>query len=244
VWRALAVKKIEDYMGNAMSWFSMISFIASIASLTLAIVAIWIAFYFKAEADKVSEKISDLLLEVKSDAKSISQVAMPELKAYGDSMRRFILRDESISEEGRPEPEIISKLDAIDKKIKALSSENDIAKLKSKLSLVSKDIEESEEYVVQRIVSKSKGDRFGIRLNFGSNDSIETSSPTESWQLLLKTAMRWGSNDYQRDEYGEKWILLNKDTNTALSKKYIMDESATFEDAGLSVGDDFSFIKL
>jgi len=231
-------------MENINNWFSIVSFIASIASLVLAIVAIWIAFYFKGEADKVSEKVSSLLLEIKSDAKSISQVAMPELKAYGDSMRRFILKGESINEENGNDAGVISKLDEIDKKIKSLSKENDISKLKSQLNQVSNEIAKSEASVAKKLLKKSSGDRSGVRINFGSSASVETSTPNESWQFLLKTAMNWGSNDFKREEYGEKWILIDKNTGEMLPKQHVIDEEATFEDANLVTGDDLSFITL
>ena len=71
----------------------LFSLVLSAASAILAVIAIWIALYGKAEADKTNQKTQELLTEIRSDARSISQVAMPELKAYGDWMRRFILEE-------------------------------------------------------------------------------------------------------------------------------------------------------
>lgn len=94
-------------------------------------------FILKGETDKVSGKIADLPLEIKSDATSISQIAIPELKGYGDYMRRLILRGDTVKVENGSVPEIISKREEIDVKIKSLSRENGISKLKSQSSLVS-----------------------------------------------------------------------------------------------------------
>lgn len=74
-----------------LDWLSFISLIVGIASLALGAVAIWISFHFKRESDTVNQKTNDLLTEIRTDAKTVSQVALPELKAYGDSMRRLIV---------------------------------------------------------------------------------------------------------------------------------------------------------
>ncbi|MBB1389517.1 hypothetical protein H5185_08785 [Shewanella sp. SG44-6] len=72
---------------NVFAIFDGISLVASITSLVLAIVAIWLAIAFKRDADKVNAETSLLLIEIKSDSKAISQGVMSELKAYGDAMR-------------------------------------------------------------------------------------------------------------------------------------------------------------
>jgi uncharacterized phage-associated protein len=70
--------------------FEVISFAVSITSLTLGIVAIYISFHQKKEADKINEKTVNLLVEIRTDAKTVSQVAMPELQKYGDMSRKMI----------------------------------------------------------------------------------------------------------------------------------------------------------
>ncbi|MFZ3431494.1 hypothetical protein [Vibrio harveyi] len=81
-----------------MTNIELISFVASLASLILAIVAILLSFHQKKETDAVNEKTKTLLLEVHSDAKTISAVAMPELKKYGEAMRKFVFKEQSSSE--------------------------------------------------------------------------------------------------------------------------------------------------
>lgn len=77
---------------DIISTFNLISFIASLASLILAIVAIWITLHFKRESDRVNKETRDLLMEIRTDAKVVSQVAMPELRAYGELSRQVIGR--------------------------------------------------------------------------------------------------------------------------------------------------------
>jgi len=72
---------------NVFYLFDAITFIAAIASLILALIAIWLTLSFKRDADKTNKQTSELLTEIKSESKYISQGVMSELKAYGDSMR-------------------------------------------------------------------------------------------------------------------------------------------------------------
>lgn len=72
---------------NVFVVFDAISLIASIASLILAIVAIWLAISFKRDSDQVNKNTNEILIDIKSESKAISQGVMSELKAYGDAMR-------------------------------------------------------------------------------------------------------------------------------------------------------------
>lgn len=72
---------------NVFVVFDAISLIASIASLILAIVAIWLAISFKRDSDEVNNNTNAILIDIKSESKAISQGVMSELKAYGDAMR-------------------------------------------------------------------------------------------------------------------------------------------------------------
>ena len=72
---------------NVFSLFDGVALIATIAALVLAIVAIWLSVSFKRDADKVNKSTIELLIEIRSDAKAISQGVMDELHAYGSAMR-------------------------------------------------------------------------------------------------------------------------------------------------------------
>ncbi len=65
--------------------------ISSIASLILAIIAIWLSLHHKKETNIVHQEIQSLLGDIKSEAKSISNYAAPELKRYGDAMRHYLI---------------------------------------------------------------------------------------------------------------------------------------------------------
>jgi hypothetical protein len=62
-----------------------ITLISSIASLILAVVAIWLSLHHKKEADNLHKETRSLLTDIKSDAKSIASYAAPELMKYGDA---------------------------------------------------------------------------------------------------------------------------------------------------------------
>ncbi|SRR5712692_7712578 len=80
--------------------FDAIAFIASLSSLILAIVAIWIAKVFKEEGDRVNKHTLEVLIDIRSDAKSITQGVMGELRAYGESMRGTFSQNMSTKTKG------------------------------------------------------------------------------------------------------------------------------------------------
>ena len=67
--------------------FDAVSVIANILSLVLSIVAMVLSFLFKREADALNRSTTQILIDIRSDAKLISQGLMSELRAYGESMR-------------------------------------------------------------------------------------------------------------------------------------------------------------
>ncbi|SDG41469.1 hypothetical protein SAMN05216571_112101 [Onishia taeanensis] len=232
-------------MENWETWISIVSLIGSIASLVLAVIAIWITLHIKRETDRVSERTIDVLTEVKSDAKSVAQVAMPELRAYGDSMRRFILSSNNANaENSQDESGFFEKLEEVEARLKGLESENDISKLKAELKDVSSAIADSELDFLKEASHRKKRNRVGVRISFPSNSAIETSSPNESWQELLKHAMAFGATKVNRDEYGKKWVLINKASGKIIPKKFITDETADFSDVGLTIGDELTWSDL
>jgi hypothetical protein len=72
---------------SVLSLFDAISLLSSIVSLVLSILAIWLTMSFKRDADKVNQDTTKLLIDIRSDAKAITEVVMPELRAYGETMR-------------------------------------------------------------------------------------------------------------------------------------------------------------
>jgi hypothetical protein len=81
----------ENSMVNLISVMDLVGFVSSLVSLILAIFAIWLSKVQKEEADKINQETRNLLIDIKTDANTISSVAMPELKAYGDVMRKAVI---------------------------------------------------------------------------------------------------------------------------------------------------------
>jgi hypothetical protein len=72
---------------GALDFFAAVGIFGTITSLALAVVAIWLAVQHKRDADKVNADTSNLLADIRSETKAISQGVMAELRAYGESMR-------------------------------------------------------------------------------------------------------------------------------------------------------------
>jgi hypothetical protein len=90
--------------------FDAISFIASLASLVLSILAIWLTLRFKSDADKVNQDTTRLLTEIRSDAKAITEGVMSELRAYGATMRGTFARNVVNDQVSVIQPGILSGL--------------------------------------------------------------------------------------------------------------------------------------
>jgi hypothetical protein len=58
------------------------------------------AWMIKREADRVNEKTTEILIDIRSDAKAISAYAIPELTKYGEASRQILLGVMSSSTQG------------------------------------------------------------------------------------------------------------------------------------------------
>ena len=70
--------------------FNLVSFALSVLSLGMGVFSIWLTLELKKQADQTNKDTRDLLIEIRSDAKVISAVAMPELSKYGEMSRQVI----------------------------------------------------------------------------------------------------------------------------------------------------------
>ncbi|MGR9100629.1 MAG: hypothetical protein ACU826_08680 [Gammaproteobacteria bacterium] len=75
--------------------FNVISFVLAVVSIFLGLFAIWQAREYRNESKQINETTRELLEEVKIHSTIISQYAIPELKAYGESMRRLIYEEKA-----------------------------------------------------------------------------------------------------------------------------------------------------
>ena len=81
------MEPIRAVSPSVFTFFDGLALVASIASLVLSIVAIWLTFKFKQDADKVNLKTIELLVEIRTDAKSIVGGVMQEYHATGEVLR-------------------------------------------------------------------------------------------------------------------------------------------------------------
>ena len=85
------VNRQMEECAKLFTWFNVSSLLSSLASLVLSIVAIWMAVHFKRESDRVNLDTRNLLIDIKTDAKVVAQIAIPELQAYGEMAFGVIL---------------------------------------------------------------------------------------------------------------------------------------------------------
>ena len=74
-----------------------LTIISSVASLILAVVAIWLSLHHKRDVDKVNKDTRDLLAEIRIDANTLAKYAAPELEKYGDTMRAHLVATRTYS---------------------------------------------------------------------------------------------------------------------------------------------------
>jgi len=75
--------------------FNTISFLLAIISILLGIFAIWQAIDYRKESAQLNEKTRGILEDIKVHSTVISQYAIPELRAYGESMRKLIYEEKA-----------------------------------------------------------------------------------------------------------------------------------------------------
>jgi hypothetical protein len=71
-------------------WQTVLSVSANIVSILMGGISIWIAFWMKGQADRVNKETTDLLIEVRTDAKAMTNFAKDELGHWGDTGRQII----------------------------------------------------------------------------------------------------------------------------------------------------------
>ena len=83
----------------------IISIITAIISICLGVFAIWLTLHLKKEADSLNEKTNNLLMEIKSDAKSITNGVFNEMKEWGNFGRKELTSNSlSVKQGGTEEP--------------------------------------------------------------------------------------------------------------------------------------------
>lgn len=192
-----------------------LSLAASVASLTLAVLAIWIALYGKREADHTHQETRDLLTEVRSDAKSIAQVAMPELRAYGESVRRYVFKSSGSSDNASAaalEHQLSTNLNGIRSELEELRAESDVTAIRKRLSELETEIEES---------SQDLRDSVGY-----VPDVVSVSTPRSSytvdlpeWPRFMRYFLR--EEALEKQSYGREWRLESIESGEILPTELV-----------------------
>lgn len=70
--------------------YDLLSSSVGVASLLISIFSAWLSYQFKKEADAVNAKTTDLLIEIRSDAKAIAGGVMQEMVESNRMMRDVV----------------------------------------------------------------------------------------------------------------------------------------------------------
>lgn len=71
-----------------------VSVLLGIVSIVLGVFAIWLTLHLKKESDSVNEKTRNLLMDIRTDSKSISNGIMTEMRAWGDAGRKSMQQNQ------------------------------------------------------------------------------------------------------------------------------------------------------
>lgn len=75
--------------------FNTISFILAIISILIGFLAVWQSKQYKEESEQLNEKTRLMLEDIKVHSTVISQYAIPELRAYGESFRKLMYEEKT-----------------------------------------------------------------------------------------------------------------------------------------------------
>jgi len=191
--------------------FPLVSLIVSIFSVVLAVVAIWIALYGKQETDKTNQRTQDLLTEIKSDAKSVVQYAMPELQKFGDSVREFAFRQGGGDPDALPagvEKALRESTESIQAELDKIRGEKDISAMKRKVDDLEKQIR-----VSQETVKKSVRESTRVMTVIGPSGDVLASRIDRLGGLVQAMAQNEG---LRVADYGRVWFLRLRRTGGRL----------------------------
>ena len=221
---------------------SIISLIASASSVALAIIAIWIALYGKTEADKTNQRTQDLLSEIRSDAKAISQVAMPELRAYGDSVRRYIFESDGAKSglnASEIEDSINISMNGIRNELLEVKKSNDILNVKDRLKSLENKIVESTETIKKSVVIDTGAKDEGRIIIFARNNEYDFAALRSQWDEAIKRLLI--DLNLVENNYEEHWFLINARTAVPVTKEAVFDSSIPIDKTGIRAGDKLYF---
>ena len=220
--------------------YTVISLTASVASLVLAVIAIWIALYGKREVERTNQKTQDLLTEVRSDAKSIAQYAIPELRAYGDSVRKFVFQkgetdSDSSSLLSKVENVLTENMHRIRGEIDSIRKEKDVSAVRHRLDDLEIQLRSSQESVRKSVEDSSR------RLEVSLNGEPYFVFPRIDWVAFLLHLEE--NEDYKIEEYGKRWTFVDPKTERRIPEKHIR-AKRSFSDLEIGAVDKLNIVNL
>ena len=217
------------------------SLIASIASAILAVIAIWIALYGKAEADKTNKKTQELLTEIRGDAKSIAQVAMPELKAYGDSVRRHIFKGEDTitsSSVEQIEKSVNEAMNKIMDELREVKEMPDLNTAFARLKKVEAQIEQSKKTIEKSV----REEKETITINTGRGFFELHKLDRDNWMHVVEMIIK--ERELRRENYGKTWVIQNDKTGEILSAERVFNPQIPLKFAGIKKNNIFNIVPV
>jgi len=208
----------------------VLSLAASVASLVLAVVAIWISLHSKAEADRTNRLTQDLLSEIRGDARAVAQVAMPELKAYGDSIRRFVFEGETGTRALPLEESVSDLMDRLNRELAEIRESTDLRSVKQRLEELEASVRRSKETIQES--ERDEERRIYITLSEHGGLAFQASA----WPEVLEMIMEDGK--LQPARYGKEWEVLNLDQGKPLPKEAILSPKRGLTVHGLHGGEE------
>ena len=216
-----------------MDIISSISIISGLISVVLAVVAIWLSFHQKKETDAVNHQTKEILIDIRSDAKTISSIAMPELKAYGESMRNYVFSTNDNSQ--------TEKLDDIIKGIKnEFTSILRTGNINNEIANKIKDLE-SKFIESQKLISPPKNfdDELNLKLdvtdfNHGYVDTKLDQFVTMQ-QFLDFIYFNFVKETVDVFSYGQQWVIVMAGNEKRIPSKGRNDRRS-LQEAGINGG--------
>lgn len=220
--------------------FTMISLIASVASLALAVIAIWIALYGKREAERTNQKTQDLLTEIRSDAKSIAQYAIPELKAYGDSVRKFAFQKSETNTDSAPllskiENVLEQNMNRISGELDSIRKETDVSAIRRRLDGLETQLKSSQESVRKSVEDSSR------MIHIDRDGKPNWFFIEQKWIGFLDYLVH--EEGYKIDDYGKGWAFVDPITERRVPQKSIR-LKLPFSELGIGSVDKLNLITL
>jgi hypothetical protein len=75
--------------------FNTVSFMLAVISIMVGFFAVWQSREYKKDSSELNDETRQMLADIKVHSTVISQYAIPELKAYGESVRKLIFEERS-----------------------------------------------------------------------------------------------------------------------------------------------------